>query len=112
MSYSSQAALSVDPHFLNRVSACAAVEVPTSGLSVTSPVPTGPEWAARNIWAVAAAPGFADAYEYAINTSVEDPGKDPAVITDAQILGAVQSLLPPKPPVIEPTEAPELPTEE
>ena len=104
MSYSSQAALSVDPHFYNRVSACAAVEVPASGLSVTPPVPTGPEWAMRNVWAVAAAPGFADAYEYALNTSVEDPGNDPAVITDAQILAAVQGLLPPMPPPPEESE--------
>ena len=111
MSYSSQAALSVDPHFTNRVSACAAVEIPNSGLATTPPVPTGPEWAGRYIWAVAAAPGFADAYEYALNTSVEDPGKDPAVITDAQILAAVQGLLPPAPPVVEETVVEEPPSE-
>ena len=99
MSYSSQAALSVDPHFYNRVSACAAVEIPNSGLATNPPVPTGPDWARVNVWAVAAAPGFADAYEYALNTSVEDPGNDPAVITDAQIGAAVQALLPDAPPV-------------
>jgi hypothetical protein len=85
MSYSSQAELSRDPDFLSRVSACAAVEVPK---------PNSPtDWAYANIWWLAAAPGFADSYEYALNTGVERPGNDPAVITDAQILGAVQALI-------------------
>ena len=42
---------------------------------------------------MAASPGFADAYEYALNTDVERPGNDPAVITDGQILAAVQALV-------------------
>ena len=56
---------------------------------------------------ISAAPGFADAYEYAINSDNPNPGKDPAVITDAMILGAVQALfaeLNPPPP--EPEEGP------
>ena len=85
MSYSAQAQLSGDPDFLNRVSACAAVEVPMTHSPTV--------WAQEHIWRVAAAPGFADAYEYAINTNVERPGNDPAVITDGQILAAVQALL-------------------
>jgi hypothetical protein len=82
MSYSAQALLSADGDFLNRVMACAAVEVPMTHSPTV--------WATDHIWRVSAAPGFADAYEYAINTDVERPGNDPAVITDAQILGAVQ----------------------
>ena len=85
MSYSSQAVLSADGDFYNRVAACAAVEAPIQHS------PTA--WTSDHIWRVAAAPGFADAYEYALNTDVERPGNDPAVITDAQILGAVQALL-------------------
>ena len=85
MSYSSQAELSRDPDFLSRVAACAAVEVPK---------PNSPtDWANQNIWWIAAAPGFADSYEYALNTDVERPGNDPAVVTDAQIGAAVQALL-------------------
>ena len=50
-------------------------------------------WATEHIWRVAASPGFADAYQYALNTNVERPGNDPAVITDAQILATVQYML-------------------
>jgi hypothetical protein len=85
MSYSSQALLANDADFLQRISASAAVEVPHTHQPQT--------WANENIWWIAAAPGFADAYEYAINTDVERPGNDPAVITDAQILAAVQHLV-------------------
>jgi hypothetical protein len=83
MSYSSQAALSGDGDFINRVSAAAAVEVPQPTHPVT--------WARDHIWRIAAAPGFADAYESAIVAEVERPGNDPAVISDAQILSAVQA---------------------
>jgi len=85
MSYSSQAMLSMDTDFMNRVNAAAAVEVPHSHQPQ--------RWGADNIWWIAAAPGFADSYEYALNTNVERPGNDPAVITDAQILAAVQALV-------------------
>jgi hypothetical protein len=71
--------------FRDRVAACAGVEVPKTHQ------PT--QWANDHIWWISAAPGFADAYEYALNTGVENPGNDPAVITDAQILAAVQALI-------------------
>ena len=85
MSYSIQAQLSSDAEFIARVSSCAAEEVPKTHQ------PT--QWARDHIWWVAAAPGFSEAYEYAINADNPNPGKDPAVITDAQILGAVQALV-------------------
>lgn len=86
MSYASQAALSNDRDFLERVAACAAVEVELEyGLS---PV----VWAERNIWTVAAAPGFAAAYESAVVADVDRPGLDPAVISDGQILAVVQPM--------------------
>lgn len=85
MSYSVQAQLSSDADFIARVSACAAVEAPKSHQP--------PQWARDHIWWVAAAPGFADAYEYAIANDNPNPGQDPAVITDAMILGAVQQLV-------------------
>lgn len=37
------------------------------------------------------------AYEYALNADVENPGTDPTVITDADILSAVQANWPPDP---------------
>ena len=87
MPYASQAALSKDTDFISRIAACAAVEAPKD----RSPL----EWAHQNVWWVAAAPGFADSYEYALNSDppVERPGNDPAVITDAQILSAVQAVI-------------------
>src|SRR5262245_22860724 len=86
MSYSAQALLSQDGDFINRVSACAAVETDKSQYPK--------RWAEENIWWIAAAPGFADQYEYALNSQPPNPrpGDDPAVITDAQILSAVQAL--------------------
>jgi hypothetical protein len=85
MSYSSQAALAGDADFIARVSASAAVEVPQPENPVT--------WARGHIWRIAAAPGFGDAYESALVAGVERPGNDPAVISDAQILSAVQAEL-------------------
>jgi hypothetical protein len=79
--------LAQDGDFINRVSACAAVEVPHTYQPV--------QWTRDHIWWVAASPGFADAYEYALNVDppVERPGNDPAVITDAQILASVQAIV-------------------
>lgn len=85
MSYSDQALLSVDQDFMTRLAACAAVEIE---LGDEHPM----VWSARNQWAVAASPGFADKYAYAIATGVNRPGNDPAVISDGDILSAVQAL--------------------
>lgn len=83
MSYSSLAQLQTDTYFRRRVMACAAEQ------NQTDPE----QWAEDNSWDMAAMPGFADSYAYALETGVVNPGNDPAVITDAQILSAVQSLL-------------------
>jgi hypothetical protein len=85
MSYISQSQLSNDGDFLNRISACAAVEAPKTHQPL--------QWAKDHIWWVSAAPGFADAYESALVAQVPMPGRDPAVISDGQILSAVQTLL-------------------
>lgn len=82
--------LSRDQDFLLRVAACHAVEQ----LTRETEVPVNSEiWAGQNAWQMAAQPGFGDAYTYALNSDNESPGKDPSVITDAQILAAVQSIL-------------------
>lgn len=49
-------------------------------------------------WPVSSATDIAEAYEYAINSSNPNPGGDPTVITDAQILAKVQPILNPPPP--------------
>jgi hypothetical protein len=82
MAYSDQALLSRDQDFIDRLAACAATEVPGKDPQ---------EWARDNVWTIAASPGFADAYASAIAADVPRPGKDPAVISDAQILSAVQA---------------------
>jgi len=87
MSYFDQALLSRDPDFAQRLAACAAVEVE---LGEQHPL----DWAVANQWTVAASPGFADAYASAVAAGVERPGMDPSVISDAQILSAVQALFP------------------
>lgn len=49
----------------------------------------------RRTWA--SAPGWDAAWESALAASIEDPGADEAVITDAQILSQVQTMIPPPP---------------
>lgn len=79
MSYHSAYQLSEDQDFFNRVGMCAEQEG------------RGYEWGVTNRRAIASSPGFADAYESALVAEVENPGRDQAVISDAQILSAVQS---------------------
>lgn len=77
-----QATLSQDVDFYLRVSAAAQNEVDLDGQLAQT-------WAANHVWAVAAAPGFADAYASAVASGVEFPGRDPSVISDEQIMAAV-----------------------
>jgi hypothetical protein len=83
MAYSDIALLASDVDFYQRVSACVADE--------TNESPT--TWVQQNIWPVAASPGFGDAYASALAGGVQRPGNDQSVISDPQILSAVQSLL-------------------
>lgn len=85
MSYNDIATMAKDGDLRERIAACAAEE------GVREPHPT--QWADRNQWALAASPGWADAYGYALNTNTERPGKSESVITDTMILAAVQILL-------------------
>ena len=93
MGYYEQSLLSKDGFFRERIAACVSSEPTEIGMHPTT-------WADQHQWQIAAAPGFADAYSYALETGVEDPGKDPAVIADEQLLAAVQDIL--NPPVPEP----------
>jgi hypothetical protein len=83
MAYFDIAQMSADLDLTSRVAACAAQE--------NIPDPRG--WAADNMLTIAASPGWGDAWASAIAGGNESPGRDAAVITDAQILSAVQATL-------------------
>jgi hypothetical protein len=94
MAYSDIALLSSDVDFYARTAAAYAVESLNDPAGIAAN-----QWAQQHSWDMAAQPGFGEAYAYAVATGVERPGNDPAVITDGQILAAVQSLIPePTPP--------------
>jgi hypothetical protein len=87
MAYYDVSQLAVDPDFSLRVAACYSTE--TAG-TADAEYPT--TWAADHLWTIAGAPGFGDAYASAVAGGVPNPGRDPAVISDAQILAAVQAI--------------------
>lgn len=100
MSYFDQSLLARDADFIDRLSSAFAVEMdPTNGA-------LPPDQVARNSsWWISAAPGFADQYASALAGGVPNPGRDPGVITDPQILAAVQAFIAevaPPPDVINP----------
>ena len=82
MAYSDISLLAADQDFANRTAACAATE------HVADPW----QWVNYHRWAMAATPGFGDQYASALAAEVERPGWDPAVISDAEILSAVQTI--------------------
>lgn len=84
MAYWDISAMSVDADLQRRVQACAAQEQDGDPYA----------WTAANMLRLAASPGWADKWASAIAAGVPDPGRDPAVITDGDILSAVQAILP------------------
>jgi len=84
MSYSDVAALASDNDFILRYRAAVAQE------GEADPV----EWSNEHQWQMAGIPGFGDKYAYAIATGNPRPGYDTSVISDPEILSAVQSLRP------------------
>ena len=90
MSYLSISKCVADGDFQSRVVACVADE----GANPTNIAPD-------LFWKVAAANDIEGAYESALAANVPNPGADPTVISDAMILGVVQSILNPPPPEVE-----------
>ena len=87
MAYWDVSLLAADYEFSLRVAACAQIEgVNGAQLAI--------EWATANSWVIASAPGFGEKYGYAVAIGTPNPGRDPAVISDAEILSAVQALPP------------------
>ena len=87
MAYYDIALLSGDSDFLSR---CAAAYSTETLASADRENPS--QWISDHAWDMASQPGFGDAYASAIASGVENPGRDAAVISDAQILSAVQSI--------------------
>jgi len=79
------ALMSRDPDLVARVQACAAQEVPGE-----DPY----QWVAVNMLELCASPGWDAAWASALAAGNPSPGRDPAVISDAMILSAVQALQP------------------
>jgi hypothetical protein len=55
--------------------------------------PTPGAWVDTHLMLLAAAPGFGDKYASARAAAVPDPGRDPAVISDPDIVARVQQLM-------------------
>lgn len=96
MSYTTIHQCANDENFNNRLQAAAAQEGHES-----------PEYAAGVLlrWPVSSRSDIEEAYEYALNSSNPNPGGDPTVITDQQILSAVQEILNNPMPVTPPPTA-------
>lgn len=91
MTYNTVATIAGDYNLRQRVAACASTE------GESSPV----AWAEAHMWNLAGSPGWAEAWEYALNTTPADAlppddvasiGRREGVITDPMILSAVQPL--------------------
>lgn len=89
MTYNAIAAAAQDADLKRRVAACFAQET------------TGPEQpealASLHMWRIVANGPIADACSYAVAANVPNPGKDEAVVTDANILAAVTAIVAPAP---------------
>lgn len=88
MAYADVAALAADQDFALRTTACVAIETLQTDLQVDPG-----SWQSQHAWEMAAQPGFGDAYASALAGNAQEPGKSQAVISDLQILGAVQAIM-------------------
>ena len=96
------ARLAADPAMQQRVAAAIAQQH-SIGLPCPSPEEVeGEAYRLRLAWA--ASPQWAERYEYALNTDNPEPGTDPAVISDGDIVAWVQAQWPEQQ---EPTPLPE-----
>lgn len=82
MAYADISLLASDSDFIQRTRACASTE------GEADPV----AWSNDHNWQMASIPGFGDKYAYAVDINVPRPGWDESVISDGDILAAVQSL--------------------
>lgn len=94
-SYLSIAAIAGDAYMNSRVTACAVQQAHLGSVTLDDPA----AWASANSYLWAASPGWGEKWTYALDSNPDDPGyapgKDDAVITDADILASVQALAAP-----------------
>lgn len=83
MSYWTIDQMAIDSDLFARVRACAAQEQDDD--------PN--EWASANMLRICASPGWDAKWDSALAGGVEHPGRDEAVISDGDILSAVQAVL-------------------
>lgn len=86
MAYYDVSLLAGDIDFNQRIAACATIE----GIVGTDETSQG--WASDHAWQLAATPSFGDKYAYALETGVVNPGRQQSVISDGDILSAVQAI--------------------
>ena len=82
MNYYSAWLLAEDQDWMNRCGMCAEDEG------------HGFDWGVEKRRTLASAPGFAAAYESALISGVPNPGRDQSVISDQQLLAALQAAAP------------------
>ena len=90
MSYNHIADAAQDSDLRRRVAACFAQQ--TTGTEQPEAL------ASVHMWRIVANSTIADAYSYAVAANVPNPGKDEAVVTDANILAAVEAIVAPDTP--------------
>lgn len=98
-SYLSIAAIANDEFMRERMVACVTQQQHLGSIVVDLPNTASPynaqAWVESNSYLWAASPDWGAAWDSALAGGNEEPGKDPAVITDGQILSTVQALLGP-----------------
>jgi len=90
MAYSDVAALATDQDFAVRTAAAYATETLNRDDLTDEPG----QWQSQHAWDMAAQPGFGDAYASAVAGGIGRPGNEPSVISDGQILSAIQAMIP------------------
>lgn len=83
MAFYDIALLSADNDFIARTRACATTE------GIADPL----QWTSEYIWQMAATPSFGDKYASALASGIQYPGRDQSVISDGDILSAVQAIV-------------------
>ena len=113
--YLSIAAIARDPTMIDRVSACVIQQHHLGNFSLDIKWGEGESgvlsWVSNHAFMWAASPGWAAAWDYALNVNSGNadynPARDPGCITDGMILAAIQALGgPPAAPAPGPQEAP------
>lgn len=85
MAYSDIALLQQDNDFIMRTAAAASTQPDVTN----NPL----DWAMSHMWDMAGMPSFGDKYASALVAGIPRPGNDPSVISDPEILSAVQAIL-------------------